>query len=252
VPVDDDGLVVQAIPSGIRAVYVTPSHQYPLGVRMSLERRRGLLAWAERTGAAIIEDDYDSEFRFGDRPLEALQSLDASGRVCYVGSFSKTTLPTLRVGFLLVPESLRMAARKAKFVADWHTSALVQSALAEFIDCGAYARHLRRMNAEYRTRHELMAAALSRDFANVFEVLPSSAGLHITAVARGWSHQQVAAVQVRAADAGVAIQILSSFAVTRSTRAGVVLGYGAIASGDIEEGLRRLRRCCRAGATGRR
>ncbi|HEV8392738.1 MAG TPA: PLP-dependent aminotransferase family protein [Vicinamibacterales bacterium] len=242
VPVDEDGLVVQALPSRVRAVYVTPSHQYPLGVRMSLERRHALLAWAERTGAAIIEDDYDSEFRFGDRPLEALQSLDVSGRVAYVGSFSKTMLPTLRVGFVLVPESLRLAARKAKFVTDWHTSVLVQSALAEFIEGGAYARHLRRTNAEYRARHQLIAAVLSRDFASVFQVLPSSAGLHITAMARARSPQQIAAVQARAADEGVAIQILSSFAGRRSKRAGVVLGYGAIASGDIEEGLRRLRR----------
>jgi len=248
VPVDDEGLVVKALPSGVRAVYVTPSHQYPLGVRMSLSRRHELLAWADRTGAAIIEDDYDSEFRFGGRPLDALQSLDTAGRVAYVGSFSKTTLPTLRVGFLLVPESLRVAARKAKFVTDWHTSTLVQSALAEFIECGAYARHIRRMNAHYRRRHQLMTAVLARDFEKHLDVVPSSAGLHITALARGWSAQRMAAVQARAIDDDVAIQILSTFAIARSTRVGVVLGYGAIALGDIEEGLRRLRRCFRSEA----
>ena len=166
----------------VRAVYVTPSHQYPLSVTLTLPRRQALLAWAERNNAAIIEDDYDSEFRFGGRPLEPLQTLDTKGRVVYVGSFSKTMLPTLRLGFLVTPPSLRAALHKAKFVSDWHSSTLVQAALARFIDDGAFARHVRRATAIYRERHEMLADAISRDFADHLELIPSTTGLHLTAL----------------------------------------------------------------------
>jgi GntR family transcriptional regulator/MocR family aminotransferase len=130
VPVDDDGLVVEALPRAARLVYVTPSHQYPRGVAMSLARRLAILAWAERRNAAIVEDDYDSEFRFGGRPIEPIQTLDDSGRVMYLGSFSKTLLSTLRLGFVVTPPSLREAVHKAKYVTDWHTSLLGQETLA--------------------------------------------------------------------------------------------------------------------------
>ena len=198
----------------VRAVYVTPSHQYPLSVTLTLPRRQALLAWAERNNAAIIEDDYDSEFRFGERPLEPLQTLDAKGRVVYVGSFSKTMLPTLRLGFLVTPPSLRAALHKAKFVSDWHSSTLAQAALARFIDDGAFARHVRRATAIYRQRHEMLADAISRDFADHLELIPSTTGLHVTALARRMSADQIAAVARRAAERGVAVQVLSSFAMS--------------------------------------
>ncbi|MEV0283227.1 MULTISPECIES: PLP-dependent aminotransferase family protein [unclassified Kribbella] len=127
VPVDGEGLVVDRIPVGTRLVYVTPSHQFPLGMPMSEERRTALLAWASRHDAAIVEDDHDSEFRFTGRPLMPLQAADEEGRVLYVGSFSKTLLPTLRVGFLGVPSVLAEAARRAKFVADYGTAGHVQA-----------------------------------------------------------------------------------------------------------------------------
>ncbi|HMN78485.1 MAG TPA: PLP-dependent aminotransferase family protein [Burkholderiaceae bacterium] len=241
VPVDRQGLVVDALPRGIRAVYVTPSHQFPLSVTMTLPRRQALLAWAERNNAAIIEDDYDSEFRFGDRPLEPLQTLDSNGRVVYVGSFSKTMLPTLRLGFLVAPPSLRAALHKSKFACDWHSSTLAQAALARFIDDGSFARHIRRMGAIYRERHQILAAAISRDFAEHLEFIPSTTGLHLTALARRMSVDQIAEVARRAADRGVAVQLLSWFAVSALPRAGIMLGYGAIPTADIEEGLRLLR-----------
>lgn len=121
-PVDEQGLVTDALPADARLVYVTPSHQYPLGMPMSLSRRAALLAWADRHDAAIIEDDYDREFRYGSRPVEPLCTLDRSGRVSYVGSFSKTMLPTLRVGFVVAPPALCGALRAAKYVTDWHTA----------------------------------------------------------------------------------------------------------------------------------
>jgi GntR family transcriptional regulator/MocR family aminotransferase len=246
VRVDRDGLVVEAIPSGVRAVYVTPSHQYPLGVTMSLARRQSLLSWAERTNAAIIEDDYDGEFRFGGRPVDALQTLDSAGRVVYVGSFSKVMLPTLRLGFLITPPSISRAAQAAKYVTDWNTSLLTQVALASFIEEGDFARHLRRVGAAYQERHDIIADSLRRDFADHLELLPSNAGLHLTALARGATSQEIIAITQKAAGRGLAFHPLSMFTVENAPLAGVALGYGAIATDDIEEGLRLLRACFQA------
>jgi GntR family transcriptional regulator/MocR family aminotransferase len=243
VPVDQDGLVVDALPRGIRAVYVTPSHQYPLGVAMALPRRQALLLWARQNNAAIIEDDYDSEFRFGGRPLDPLQTLDTEGRVIYLGSFSKTLLPTLRLGFLITPRSLRLALHKAKFVSDWHTPTLAQATLGSLINDGGFAQHIRRATRIYGERHELVVNAITRDFANHLKLIPSTTGLHVAALARAASVAQIASVARRARDAGVAVQILSSFALGSTERAGLVLEYGGIATEEIPEGLRRLRRC---------
>jgi GntR family transcriptional regulator/MocR family aminotransferase len=246
VPVDREGLIVDALPRGVRAVYVTPSHQYPLAVAMTLQRRQTLLAWAERNNATIIEDDYDSEFRFGGRPLEPLQTLDPAGRVIYIGSFSKTMLPNLRLGFLVAPPSLQSALHKAKYVSDWHTTTLLQTALARFIEDGGFARHIRRVSAVYRDRHRILSDFLADEFADHLDVIPSATGLHIAAIARKASVNEIAAIARRALDAGVAVQILSTFAVARSARAGLVLGYGAIATDEITEGLRRLKSCFKA------
>jgi GntR family transcriptional regulator / MocR family aminotransferase len=243
VPVDRDGLVVDALPRHTRLAYVTPSHQYPLGVSMTLPRRLALLAWAERSHAAIIEDDYDSEFRFRDRPIEPLQTLDGTGRVVYVGSFSKTMLPALRLGFVVTPPSLHAAVHRAKFVTDWHTSLLVQAALARFIDDGGFARHLRKVGGVYRARHELVTKVLARDFADCLEVIPSAAGLHVAALARTASADRMGTVVRLASEAGVKVQELSRFGVRAPARPGLVLGYGAIPTARIAEGLRRLRRC---------
>jgi GntR family transcriptional regulator/MocR family aminotransferase len=243
VTVDRDGLDVDAIPKQARAVYVTPSHQFPLGVSMSLPRRLAVLAWADRHKTAIIEDDYDSEFRFGGRPIEPLQMLDTTGRVIYVGSFSKTLLPTLRLGFIVAPPSLREAVHKAKFVTDWHTSGTIQAALANFIDGGGYARHIRKMREVYRMRHQMIAGILRRDFADHLEVVPSTVGLHIAAAARTVSADEIGAVVRRASDSGVVVQELSKLGVNSPGPPGLMLGYGAIPTNRIADGLQRLRSC---------
>ncbi|HVU35357.1 MAG TPA: PLP-dependent aminotransferase family protein, partial [Opitutaceae bacterium] len=243
VPVDRDGLIVDAIPRQVRAVYVTPSHQYPLGVPMSLPRRLALLAWADRHGAAIIEDDYDSEFRFGGRPIEPLRMLDKTGRVIYIGSFSKTLLPTLRLGFIVVPPSLREGVHKAKLVADWHTPTTTQAVLAQFIDNGGFARHIRKVRDVYRTRHRMIRETVARELADHLEIVPSVAGLHIAAVARSCSADRMKVVARRAAEAGVAVQELSGFGVDAPGPPGLLLGYGAIPTARIEDGLRRLKSC---------
>ena len=185
VPIDREGLVVERLPADARLVYVTPSQQYPLGMSMSPARRPALLDWGRWHRAAVVEDDYDSEFRFGGRPVEPLRSLDRDGLVVYVGSFSKTHLPTLRLGFVLAPQPLGVPLQKAKYVADWHAPTPIQAALASFIEEGGFGRHLRRMRAVYRARHGLVTGILARDFAPHLELVPSVAGLHVSALARG-------------------------------------------------------------------
>jgi GntR family transcriptional regulator/MocR family aminotransferase len=243
VPVDDQGIVVSALPQGARLVYVTPSHQYPLGVTMSMSRRLALLEWAARNNAAIIEDDYDSEFRFATRPVEPLQTLDTAGRVIYVGSFSKTLLPGLRLGFLVTPGGCTPAVQKAKYVTDWHTSMPLQGVLARFIDDGGFARHLRKVGRIYSERHKLITTILRRDFSNHLHIIPSVAGLHIAALARKASVEEISECGQRAATCGVQIPQLSRFSYESKPRAGFLFGFGAIPTADIEEGMQRLRGC---------
>ncbi|MEV6875036.1 PLP-dependent aminotransferase family protein [Amycolatopsis sp. NPDC051128] len=236
VPVDDEGIVVTAIPAGTRLVYVTPSHQYPLGLSMSLDRRLELLDWAERHDAVIIEDDYDTEFRYTGRPLEPLHSLDSRGRVGYVGSFSKVLSPALRLGFLIAPPSLVPALVKARYLTDWHAPNVEQAALAAFMAEGGFARHVRRMRKVYRARHELLSRLLARDFADVLTPLPSTAGLHLSAVSAVDAGPLVKAARRH----GVRLYSLGDFAVGER-RHGLVFGYGAVAAERIEPGLARLR-----------
>lgn len=241
VRVDSEGIVVEQLPPNARAVYVTPSHQFPLGVCMSLSRRRALLSWAQRHDAAIIEDDYDSEFRFGGRPLEPLQTIDTNGRVIYVGTFSKTMLPALRLGFLVLPASLHTAAIKAKFVCDWHSSAFAQPALARFIADGSFVRHIRKAGKVYSERHAMITASLKDDFADHLELVPSQSGLHVAAFATSACVERIGSIVRHAATLGVAVQPLSNFAMHTRQRAGITIGYGAIPTAKVAEGLRRLR-----------
>lgn len=241
VPVDDDGLVVDAIPEKARLVYVTPSHQYPLGMTLSMGRRQALLEWADRADATIVEDDYDSEFRYGGRPLESLHSLDASGRVLYVGSFSKTTIPTLRLGFAVIPAPLHAAFRKAKHLSDWHTAVPLQAAAAQFIEGGHLARHIRRMRRVYAERHDRIMSILVRDFAEHLTPIASHCGLHLAAFFDGSDGHTDLAIVERARTRGVALMPLSHHFVATSPRPGLLLGYGAIPSERIDEGLHRLR-----------
>jgi GntR family transcriptional regulator/MocR family aminotransferase len=242
VPVDGEGIQVGKIPDEARIVYVTPSHQFPLGMPMSLSRRTALLEWAERTGAVLIEDDYDSEFRFSGRPIEPLQNLDRTGRVIYVGSLSKVLLPTLRLGFLVAPPSLREALHAAKYVSDWHSQLPIQAALAEFIDEGLLARHIRRTRTEYGARHARIMTVLREDFDDVLEPVPAAAGMHLSAYLRDNGNDKIVFRRARAD--GIGLSPLTPFRFNGTPgRTGLVIGYGAIPLLKIDEGLRRLRAC---------
>jgi GntR family transcriptional regulator/MocR family aminotransferase len=242
VPVDHEGIVVDALPDDARLVHVTPSHQYPLGSSMSLPRRTALLRWAERHNAAIAEDDYDSEFRFGGRPAEPLQTLDATGRVLYVGSFSKTMLPSLRLGFVVAPASLTDALRAAKYVADWYTPLPTQLAMANFIDQGYFARHVRKMRAVYQARHDSITEALGQQLSGHLTIIPSAVGLHISATATFASPAILDAAFQRVLAAGVGVHPLSMFQFNQPSPPGIAIGYGAIQAERIEEGIRLLRK----------
>jgi GntR family transcriptional regulator/MocR family aminotransferase len=198
---------------------------------MSAQRRAALLEWAQRRGAVIIEDDYDSEFRYADRPLEPLQSLDRSGRVIYVGSFSKTMLPMLRIGFLIAPESLQPALHTAKQLADWRGDLSTQGALARFLDEGMLSRHIRKATRVYAARHELITTVLRRDFSQWLDVLPSAAGLHLCA--RLLPDTFYAAVPW--------VESLNRYCF-QNVQDGIVLGYGGIQLEQITPALRRLAR----------
>lgn len=243
VPVDAEGLDVGALPDAARVVHVTPSHQFPLGMPMSPARRTALLAWAKRRDAVVIEDDYDSEFRFGGRPLETLHGLDRSGRVIYVGSFSKVMLPALRLGFLVAPPSLQRELRLAKHVSDGHSQWPAQAALARFIDEGLLARHIRKMRREYEARHERVAEGLARHLGDWLQPLPSMAGLHLSATFARGGVKREREVLHRARAAGIGLEGLSHYYADTPARPGLVLGYGAAQTARIDEGLRRLRAC---------
>jgi GntR family transcriptional regulator/MocR family aminotransferase len=241
VPVDDEGMRVDALPGRsrrVRAVYVTPSHQYPLGVSMSAPRRFALLDWAQRSGAWVLEDDYDSEYRYVSRPLGALQGMDPHGRVIYTGTFSKVLFPALRVGYLVVPPALMPRFLEGRDAFDLFSPTLYQAVLAELLSTGAFARHLRRMRAVYLERRSALLAGLARDCRGQVEVLNADAGLHLTVLLRG-SLDDAELVR-RMAGRGLIGTPLSSCYVGPRRRSGLLLGFGGSTPRKLGEATRVL------------
>jgi GntR family transcriptional regulator / MocR family aminotransferase len=209
-----------------------------------------LLSWAAEHDAAIIEDDYDSEFRFGGRPIETLYGLDTRGRVLYVGTFSKTMLPTIRLGFVLAPKSLQPALRAAKYASDWFSPLPTQAALARFIDEGLLARHIRKMRTEYESRHERVLEVLEEQ-GGWLQPIKLAAGMHLTALLPDGQHLSAASVLERTDFSGVLVSPLASFYADQPVQSGLVLGYGAIQLSKIEDGLRLLQRVLALTLSGR-
>ena len=241
VPVDAEGLDVAA---GVRRAprarmaYVSPSHQYPLGVALSLERRLALLKWARSASAWILEDDYDSEYRYGCHPLTALHGLDPDGRVVYVGTFSKTLFPALRLGFLIVPEDLVDRFLMARAVADQHPPALEQVLLTDFIVEGHFSRHLRRMRGIYQERLEALLDSARRHAAGALTIRSADSGLQVVAeLAPGIRN---VAVSAAAAARDVEASPLSLYYLGESLTPGLLLGFASVDAERIERGMRQL------------
>ena len=237
VPVDDQGLVVDLLPASARLVYVTPSHQFPMGMTMSMPRRRALLAWAQRHDAAVVEDDYDTQFRYVDRPLEPIQALN-TGRVVYVGSFSKTLSPSIRLGFAVVPPSLAEPIAALRQLIDWHPPTVLQAALAGFIEDGLLDKHIRRSGRAYAERHQLLAEALSGPLSAHLTARTAHAGLHIAALLRVGLRED--AILHAAARHGIGMMGLQQFFHASPPRQGLLLGFSAITTTDLPVALRTL------------
>jgi GntR family transcriptional regulator/MocR family aminotransferase len=246
VPLDREGLRVavgiDTCPDA-RMAYVTPSHQFPLGVTMSLGRRLALLDWARRADAWLLEDDYDSEYRYTGRPLPALQGLDRDGRTIYLGTFSKVLFPSLRLGYLVAPADLVDAFVAAKALADRHPPSIEQAALADFIAEGHFARHIRRTRALYAGRQAALLQAAEHDLVGLIELHPAEAGMHLV----GWLPHGVSDVDAanRAACVGVDVPALSAYALEPLERGGLLLGYAAVDQADIRQAVQLLGRALR-------
>jgi len=238
VEVDEEGLIVDRLPAGLGVICVCPSHQFPLGVTMSKRRRAALVDFARTHGAVIVEDDYDGEFRFGDNPLQSLRATDAADVVFYVGTFSKCMLPSLRLGFVVVPDWARRTLIAAKNCLDWHCSTPLQTGVSAFIAEGQLARHVRKMRQIYSRRRELLYALLKRDFSDSLEPIPSLYGMHVAAWARDGVDLD-GAVQILAGRS-VKIHTLGRYHLKHSPRSGLVFGYGAVDLPEIERGLAAL------------
>jgi len=228
-PVDREGLIVKYLPRNAKLVFTTPSHQFPTGVIMSYSRRVALLDWARRHGAAIVEDDYDSEFRFEGRPLESLQSMDPAA-VIYVGTFSKSLFPGLRVGFMVSPQALRAALVSAKHLTDWHSPQLSQAAVAHFISDGHFGRHIRRVRRLYSDRRNRLIAELQRNLSDSLAILPSSTGLHLAATLK--KPLRGDAVAAAALAAGIRLFPMPG---------GIVFGIGTIDASQVRAAIEKLR-----------
>jgi GntR family transcriptional regulator/MocR family aminotransferase len=243
VPVDSEGISVDEglrIDPKARGVYVTPSHQFPLGAVMSVSRRLALLGWAASADAWIIEDDYDSEFRYASRPLPSLQGLDEQGRVIYVGTFSKTLFPGLRVGYLVSPPGLVDAFQAAFSLGGRYASADAQLVVTDFITEGHFERHLRRMRALYATRQAALLTYAQDQLSEWLDVSPSAAGLHLI----GWirdRNSSAAKIIERAATVGVELRALSHYTQRIPKRDAILLGYAAFAPAAMQTAARRLR-----------
>lgn len=241
VPVDDEGLDMDR---GIRRwrrarlVYVTPAHQFPLGVTMSLRRRLALLEWARQSGTLIFEDDYDSEYRYSGRPIPALQGLDRSGVVIFAGSFSAVLFPALRLGYLVVPAEMVDVFAAAESVSTHHPPLLEQAVLCDFITEGHFARHIRRMREAYAERLSVLLEGTREKLAGLLEISKVEAGLQTV----GWLKGGIVGERTAkaAAQKNVEVVPLSRYASGRARKNGLILGFAAVDPTEIRRGVTEL------------
>lgn len=238
VPVDRDGLNPARLPEDANVVFVTPSHQFPTGAILSLDRRIALLEWARRHDAVIVEDDYDGEFNYDSRPLESLQGLDREGRIIYIGTFSRTIFASLRIGYLVAPASLMPALTAAKWLSDLHTASLEQQTLAEFISSGMYERHLKHLRRRNTARRGALLDAVKQYLGDRVELTGEGAGAQVVL----WPKARVCeeAVVADAAKRGVGIYGIEHCFLRRPSRPGFLIGYARLTEQEIRQGIRLL------------
>jgi GntR family transcriptional regulator/MocR family aminotransferase len=241
-PVDDEGLDVSRLPrkERVRLAYVTPSHQFPTGSILSLARRLELLRWAERAGAYVLEDDYDSEFRYEGRPIAAVQGLDRAGRVLYVGTFSKVLFPSLRIGYVVVPPSLIQALGPVRWLADYHTPTFEQEVLTDFIAEGHFESHLRRTRARCAARRKALVEALHEHLGDRVMVTGANAGIHVAAWLRGMPASALPGLIKRAAARRLGLYPVWPHYVRPPREAGLLLGYASLTEREIRAGVKIL------------
>jgi GntR family transcriptional regulator/MocR family aminotransferase len=244
VPTDQDGLIVSELPRHpTRLILITPSHQFPSGVAMTMARRLELLKWAARTSTWIFEDDYDSEFHSGDRPLAALRSLDRADRVLYVGSFSKTLFPSLRLGYIVCPKALRRDLYRAKMMDDLGSSVTEQAALASFIRNGQYENHLRRSAKEIADRRLAIVEALSSLSDAHIEIGAHQAGMHLIVWLRNLGFDRLTAFIEYARSFGLGLYPVHPYYHIRPSRPGLLIGYAGLSVGELRAAIELLGRC---------
>jgi GntR family transcriptional regulator/MocR family aminotransferase len=242
VPVDSEGLDVAWGVKNCRkatAAFVAPSHQYPLGATMSASRRLQLLDWAQSSGSWVIEDDYDSEYRYGNMPIASLQGLDHNSRVIYIGTFSKTLFPSLRLGYIVIPPDLVGRFAAVRYAMDIAPPHFFQAVLTDFMNEGHFARHIRRMRQLYAQRRIALVDALQREFGSALEVLGSEAGMHLAVILpKGFRDQEVAE---RAAREKLWLAPLSPSYLGRIPRQGFILGFGNTMAEEMPKAVRQLK-----------
>jgi len=241
-PVDEAGLDVSRLPrtGRVRLAYVTPSHQFPTGSILSLARRLELLRWAEKAKAYVIEDDYDSEFRYEGRPIAAVQGLDRSGRVLYVGTFSKVLFPSLRIGYVVVPASLVKALGPVRWLADYHTPTFEQEVLTDFIAEGHFESHLRRTRARCAARRKALVTALREHLGDRVAITGANAGIHVAAFLKGIPASALPGIIGRAAARGLGLYPVWPHYVRPPREAGLLLGYASLTEREIRAGVKLL------------
>jgi GntR family transcriptional regulator/MocR family aminotransferase len=243
VPVDRHGLDPAALPGErrrVRVVYVTPSHQFPTGAVMSASRRHALLAWAKQRDACIIEDDYDGELRYIGRPIRALAALDGADQVIYCSTVSKSLFPSLRLGYLALPEWLTADAIAAKWLTDLGGSVLVQQTVCDLMATGEYDRHISRMRRRYSGRREMLTRELRLQLQSEIEIEGDGAGLHLVVWMPKLTHGEVDALVAACERRSIGVYSIARHALAPLRRAGVMLGYGLLDDSQIREGIRGL------------
>jgi GntR family transcriptional regulator/MocR family aminotransferase len=239
VAVDDRGLLTGQLPSrrNVKVAYVTPSHQFPLGGILPLPRRLELLRWAERCGSYILEDDYDSEYQYEGRPVEAMQGIDRSSRVLYVGTFSKVLSPALRIGYLIAPEALIPAIASIKFLTDGQSPTFEQAVLAEFLSEGHFERHLRRTRERNESRRAAVIEALTKELGSSVEIEGASAGVHLVVWLPRVPPGRLPSVVSLATSRGLGIYSVAPYYLRPPARAGLLLGYASLREKEIREAV---------------